>query len=80
MVNKFVKLVFAGAAFFVASVIGIELVDTLKGPAPAPVSFELTVYPIEGSDGDFMVELPDGTREVLKKGGVRHPATVKDVK
>ncbi len=76
MVHKVLRIAVAVAICLVVAMV-------VRGPsAPDTVttSFDVTVYPIEGSDGDFMVEFPDGSREVLKKGGKRHPAVIKDTK
>lgn len=78
MVYKIMRIT---AAIVVTVVVGVVVAAALRSPASPPVvSFDITIYPIEGSDGDFMVELPDGSREVLKKGGARQPATIRDVK
>ncbi len=79
MVNKLLTAVFA---LVVGVVIAVLLTSGgTKPPVPPQekVVLEMTMYPIEGSDGEYMLEYredPNGPvirREILKKDGQRHP-------
>ncbi len=79
MVNKLIaKLLVAIAAFALVVIICQEQPSV---PTDAKVVLEMTMYPIQDSDGEYILEYREFThspvirREVLKKDGKRHSLT-----
>lgn len=82
MVHKLFMRV--GIVLMAAGLVGLLVSGGCQEPPPAPkaeekVILEMTMYPIEGEDGEYMLEYRESShgpvirREILKKDGTRHP-------
>lgn len=78
MVNKLLRALIVLIMIFIV-VVFIPDNQSSKSPVGNKVILEMMMYPIEDSDGEFMLEYrkdangPIISREILKKDGKRYP-------
>lgn len=79
MVNKLLKLVAIVALVVLVFIATYEPSQSPAPPKEEKVILEMTMYPVQDSEGEYMLEYRESThgpvirREILKKDGKRYP-------